>query len=221
MRPVGTMTSLRLTVAASFWRDARIHAWLWHAVWPVLLVVGGCAVQPPVTETPETVWLQHQTNIEQLTRWQVQGRLALRLGDEGWTAGFDWQQQEQVWRIRLSGPFGQGVVELHGDRRGVWLQQAGRAPVFATDPESLLEQETGWRLPVSGLASWLRGLPAPGETGELQWDAQGRLAYLEQGGWQVDYRRYLQVGDYPLPDRLQMKRESMRVKFVLDDWQVQ
>jgi outer membrane lipoprotein LolB len=215
------MTNFCQICESGCWRDSPMSDWLWRAVWPVLLVVAGCAVQPPASEAPEAVWLEHQANIEQLTSWQVQGRLALRVRNEGWTAGFDWQQKEQAWHIRLSGPFGQGVVELHGDTRGVWLQQAGRAPVFATDPESLLEQETGWRLPVSGLAWWLRGIPAAGKTGDFQWDAQGRLAYLQQGGWQVDYRRYLQVGDYPLPDRLQMKRDSMHVKFVLDGWQLQ
>jgi outer membrane lipoprotein LolB len=186
-----------------------------------LLVMAACTVQPPLTDVPDAAWLEHRASLEQLTHWQVQGRLALRVRDEGWTASFDWQQHDLVWRIRLSGPFGQGVVELQGNPSGVWLQQAGRAPVFAVDPESLLEQETGWRLPVSGLASWLRGLPAPGTTGDLKWDTEGHLKYLEQGGWQVNYRRYLQVDPYTLPDRLQMQRESMHVKFVLDGWQVQ
>ena len=120
------MTSFRLTCESGFRRDSMMSRWLWHVVWPVLLVVTGCAVQPPATDAPEAVWLQHQADIEQLKSWQVQGRLALRVRDEGWTAGFDWQQKEQVWRISLSGPFGQGVVQLHGDQRGVWLEQAGR-----------------------------------------------------------------------------------------------
>ena len=188
---------------------------------PVLAVfILGCAAQPPRPgPQAQSAWLQHRATLEALHDWQVQGRVALRTDDEGWSANFDWQQRGSDYRIRLRGPFGQGAVELHGNELGVWLQQAEQLPVFALDAETLLEQQTGWRLPVAGLAAWLRGVPVAGTESELAWDAQGRLQHLAQNGWQIDYQRYLEKNALMLPQKLRLQRDSVRVKFIIDDWQ--
>ncbi len=188
----------------------------------VLLLIAGCATQPPVSEpVSDAVWLMHRARLAALTDWQVRGRVAVRTEDEGWNAHFDWYQQGPEYRIRLRGPFGQGAVELHGDGRGVWLKRADQDPVFALDPEALLEQQTGWRLPVAGLGAWLRGLPVEGnEDGDYQWDAQGRLLQLTQNGWLIQYGRYREEAGLQLPDKLKLERNSVKVRFVIDSWQV-
>jgi len=189
-------------------------------LWSCLLFVTACAVQPPIPEpAAEAAWLLHRSSVEVLTHWQVNGRVAVRAEDDGWNANFDWQQQGDEYRIRLRGPFGQGAVELHGNSEGVWLKRADQPAVFAVDPETLLLRETGWRLPVSGLGSWLRGLPLDGVDSHYQWDEQGRLSHIEQNGWQIDYSRYQQSGAFDLPVRLRLERDSLQVRFVIDGWQ--
>jgi outer membrane lipoprotein LolB len=183
------------------------------------LLLNACASRPPGPEAPESVWLQHRDSVQTLSEWQLLGRVAIRNADEGWNASFDWRQSGQRYRIRLRGPFGQGAVELHGDPGGVWLRRQDQAPVFAHNADDLLARETGWQLPVSGLGDWLRGLPDASLTAELKWDAEGRLRKLLQGGWQIDYRRYRSVGARQLPDRLQLERDDLRVKVVVDSWQ--
>ena len=189
-------------------------------VWLIcLLLLAGCATRPPVSEpVPEAAWLTHRALLEALTDWQVRGRVAVRTGEDGWNAHFDWHQQGQDYLIRLRGPFGQGAVELHGNAMGVWLKQADQTPVFALDPETLLEQQTGWRLPVAGLSSWLRGLPVAGLASDLHWDMHGRLLQLRQDGWLVDYSRYREQGDVALPQKLKLERDMVKVRFVIDDW---
>ena len=191
--------------------------WVWLAG---LFVLSGCATRPPVSPAAsEASWLAHQAALETLTHWQVQGRIAVRAASEGWSANFDWKQQGDDYRIRVRGPFGQGAVELQGNGLGVWLKRADQPPVFALNPEALLEQETGWQLPVAGLSSWLRGLPVPGGQPDIAWDAQGRLLQIEQNGWQIRYSRYLAQGDFQLPEKLRMQRDSLQVKFIIDGWQ--
>ena len=124
------------------------------------------------------------------------------------------------YRIRLRGPFGQGAVELHGGQHGVWLKRADQPAIFAQNPEVLLQQQTGWQLPVTGLSAWLRGLPVGDSDPVVQWDAQGRLLHIGQNGWLIDYQRYLEKGDLSLPKKLRLKRESIQVRFVVDDWQI-
>lgn len=197
--------------------SAAFSRWVWLAGF---LVLGSCATRPPVSPPgSEASWLAHQAELETLTHWRVQGRIAVRTASEGWSANFDWQQGGEEYRIRVRGPFGQGAVELHGDGLGVWLKRADQPPVFAQNPEALLEQETGWQLPVAGLASWLRGLPVPGGQPDIAWDEQGRLLRIEQNGWQISYSRYLAQKEFQLPEKLRMQRDSLQVKFIIDDWQ--
>lgn len=187
----------------------------------LVLLLNACATRPPAPESaPEGVWEQHRDSLRTLTDWQLAGRVAIRNAEEGWSANFDWWQTGQRYRIRLRGPFGQGAVELHGDAQGVWLKRKDQAPVYAHDADALLARETGWQLPVSGLGAWLRGLPdtTPPVT-SLDWDSAGQLTQLQQSGWQIDYRRYRTVGERQLPDKLQLVRDGLRVKVVVDSWQ--
>ena len=187
----------------------------------VVLLLNACATRPPVTaKVPESVWLEHRATLETLTDWQVRGRVAIRSEDDGWNADFDWQQRGESYRIRLRGPFGQGGIELHGDKLGVWLRRQDEAPVYARNVELLLKEETGWRLPVLGLSDWLRGLPADAQPAALDWDQQGRLQSLQQDGWNIAYGRYRTVGERQLPDKLQLLRDRLLVKVVVDEWQV-
>ncbi len=186
-----------------------------------VLLVSACATRPPVTPTvPESVWLEHRATLQTLTDWQARGRVAIRSEDDGWNADFDWQQRGESYRIRLRGPFGQGGIELHGDKLGVWLKRQDKAPVYARNVEHLLREETGWQLPVLGLSDWLRGLPADAQPAALDWDQQGRLQSLQQNGWNIAYGRYRDVGERQLPDKLQLLRDQLQVKVVVDEWQI-
>jgi outer membrane lipoprotein LolB len=185
------------------------------------LLLSACATRPPApTPAPKAAWLQHRASLSSLDHWQVRGRVAIRRGNDGWSAEFDWRQRADSYRIRLWGPFGQGGLEVHGDGKGVWLQRRDAAPVYAHNVDRLLQQETGWQLPVQGLREWLLGLPVSGQPSVMRWDEGGRLYTLNQDGWQIDYRRYRDVGERELPDRLQLQRDSVRVKVVVDKWQI-
>lgn len=186
------------------------------------LVLSACATQAPLRPPPgSAAWETHKATVSGLQRWQARGRIAVRTDEEGWSAGFDWKQVGMDYRIRLRGPFGQGAMELDGSEHGVWLKRAGQPAVFSNSPEVLLEQQSGWRLPVSGLDYWLRGLPDREGEASTQQDTEGRLASLQQHGWQVDYRNYRRYGDYSLPTRLYLQRGEVHVKLLIDEWDLQ
>lgn len=193
----------------------------WLPVLVLLVLAIGCATAPEVVRIgSQADWLLHRDAISTLDRWQVRGRVAVSNDDQGWSAHFDWQQQGESFHIRLRGPFGQGAIELLGDSQGVRLLQADKRTIYAESAEVLLEQHTGWRLPVSSLRFWLLGLPVPGTASSFEVDLQGRLIDLQQYDWDINYNRYQQQEKFFLPVRLKLEDKALKVKFVVDQWQL-
>jgi len=177
-----------------------------------VLSLAGCATTP-VLESSQSAAV--------LDAWQLMGRVSLTRGEEGWHASLNWQQQGDHFYLKISGPLGQGGFQLNGDDRGVVLVDADGKTFAAKDADVLLAQVTDWQLPVMGLRYWIRGLPAPG-AGEAQSskDDSGRLNRLVQSGWTINYNRYQIVDDISLPDKLQLLRDDIAVRIVVDKWEL-
>jgi len=177
-----------------------------------VLSLAGCATTPV---------LESSQSAAALDAWQLMGRVSLTRGEEGWHASLNWQQQGDHFYLKISGPLGQGGFQLNGDDRGVVLVDADGKTFAAKDADVLLAQVTDWQLPVMGLRYWIRGLPAPG-AGEAQSskDDSGRLNRLVQSGWTINYNRYQIVDDISLPDKLQLLRDDIAVRIVVDKWEL-
>ena len=187
--------------------------------WLVCLLLSACATPP---SQPALTPAEQADRLAAVQQWRVLGRVAFKAGDEGGKGVFDWQFQRGSWRLMLRGALGQGAVEIWRDEQGVWLRRAGAAPVFAHDVQGLVARETGWRLPLVGLQHWLLGLPdnAAGPVRAVRRDGAGRLLVLEQGGWQIHYDRWRRYGDWLLPARLRLQREDVRLRLVIDRWEI-
>jgi outer membrane lipoprotein LolB len=177
-----------------------------------VLSLAGCATTP----THEA-----SQSAAALDAWQFMGRVSLTRGEQGWHASLNWQQQGERFFLKISGPLGQGGFQLSGDDRGVVLVDTDGKSFAAEDADVLLAQVAGWQLPVKGLRYWIRGLPAPG-AGDAQTsvDDSGRLSQLLQSGWAINYNRYQMVGDFSLPDKLQLLRDDIAVRIVVDKWEL-
>jgi len=186
----------------------------------VALVLAGCAAQPlPPADDPEQAWADHQGQLQALEQWRIRGRMALSTPDDSWQADLLWSQQQRDFRIQLIAPLGQGSLVLQGSAAGAELRSSAEPePVRAPDAEALLYRATGWRMPVESLRYWVRGLPAPGGAPQVQLDPQGRLQSLRQFGWQVEFRRYRQVGAWALPDKMFLRRNDLRLRLLIRDW---
>lgn len=164
-------------------------------------------------------WRAHKQEIGALDAWQISGKVGIQAPRDSGSGTLFWLQRQDYYDIRLSGPLGRGASRLTGRPGGILLEVAGQGRFEAESPEALLEQQLGWRLPVSHLLWWVRGLPAPGSRSQLTLDGNSHLAQLQQDGWRVEYLRYAEHDGHWLPERLKLYGHDLVVTLVIKDWQ--
>ncbi|PRP69214.1 lipoprotein localization factor LolB [Chromobacterium amazonense] len=144
--------------------------------------------------------------------FSVSGRLSANLDGKGHVANFDWRHQPPRDEVAINSPLGNTVAKVLRDGDGVVLLADGKR-LQAEDVESLTRQVMGWPLPLSNLAWWIRGLPAPNLPSRLDDDGS-----LEQQGWRIQFVRDADV-DSQHPKRVEMQRDGLTVKVVVQSWQ--
>ncbi|MGF6202407.1 lipoprotein insertase outer membrane protein LolB [Pseudomonas laurylsulfatiphila] len=164
-------------------------------------------------------WREHKQQLTGLDGWQIDGKIGIRAPKDSGSGTLFWLQRQDYYDIRLSGPLGRGAARLTGRPGKVSLEVANQGRYDAPNPEVLLEEQLGWKLPVSNLAWWVRGLPSPDSKSRLTLDADSRLANLEQDGWQVEYTDYTQQNGYWLPERIKLHGTDLDVTLVIKTWQ--
>jgi outer membrane lipoprotein LolB len=147
------------------------------------------------------------------------GKLAVRSSDDSWSAGVQWEQIAESFRIRLTDPLGQVLLQLEGDPQRVEMRTAEGEVTEASSPDALIRQQTGWRVPVAGLRYWSLGRPAPQVAVDgYRLDAAGRLAELHQSGWHIRYERYQEFDGIALPTKLTFENPRLAAKLIVRSW---
>ena len=194
---------------------------LWPAVGVLCIGLGGCAAWrgPDAVPDPMQAWKTRQQRVSELGDWTAFGRLALRAENDAWNVTMHWRQQGERYQIRLSGPLGQGAMELSGDESHVTLRTSSNEVRSAPDPESLLYDTVGWRVPLRGLQYWIRGLTQDAEAVSLlNLDQAGRLQRFSEGGWRVQYSRYAPVEGVELPTKVSLENPKISARIVVKRW---
>lgn len=174
----------------------------------LLLLVSGCSITP---QAPEP--MPHTKGNAAITTWQLSGKLGLRSEGQAHSGYLNWQQCGDKYRIRVSGPLGQGAASLTGNSHQATLRSRN-TEISANNPERLLKQQLGWSIPVTELLYWVRGIPAPKQNYQLI-DTQ-----LLQAGWQLNYQRWQQVDQYQLPAKMTATHPRAKVTLIIKDWQL-
>ena len=136
-----------------------------HAlVFSLLTLLAGCAGltsrESVEGQGDAKLWQAHKAQVAALDGWQISGKVGIRAPRDSGSGTLFWLQRQDYFDIRLSGPLGRGAARLTGREGNVLLEVANQGRYEAESPEALLEEQLGWRLPVSHLFWWVRGLPA-------------------------------------------------------------
>lgn len=167
-----------------------------------LLLLAACA-------TPEFLFPAADAEFE------LSGRIAVRYRDDAGSGNISWRHGARADEMLLTSPLGQGLARIVRSGDEVVLTTQDGREFKAADAESLTEQVLGFRLPLLGLADWVRGRPAPGPAPTQQRaDAAGRLAELEQAGWRIEYQEYAGA----LPSRLRLSFPGVELRLAISEW---
>lgn len=176
-------------------------------------MLAACVTTPPAPKAPQ-VWEQRLPALQQASAWDLAGRAAVAIGTQGWQAGLNWRQRGQSSEVHISGPLGVGASALRLTPAGLSLD--GAPP--GSDALTQLQDRLGFDLPLRDMRYWLLGVPAPEEAFVLVRNAEDRVQHLEQAGWRIDIDRYLpNTGDW-LPGHLTLNHGDVRVRIVVDRW---
>lgn len=192
-------------------------------IWSISITLAGCAhLQKPSAppSQPAKSWPSRQNQLAQQKNWNIKGSIGVRTADKGTSASFNWRQQQHAYFIELFGPLGINRAMLTGTGNQVTLQTADKKTYVAKDSEALLRERYGWYLPVNNLYYWVRGLPAPHSSADVQLDANKRLATLHQQGWQIRYNSYTNTNGLELPEKMTLDRGKLHIRMVIRQWQL-
>jgi len=186
--------------------------------------MSGCTsvpVEAPV-ENSQLTWQSRQPELAAIKVWRLSGRVAISQAGEAWNLNMDWQQDGDDYQIQLYGPFGAGRVKLVGNAYGVLLHDSNDQTFYADKAQTLLYEHTGVTMPVEGIRYWIVGLTSPTQTTQPKLDPQGRLAYLEDEQWQVNFKRYTDVSGMQLPFKVFIVKpeNDIDVRLVVDSWKL-
>jgi len=150
-------------------------------------------------------------------QWSLSGRIAVSNAGKGGSGRIEWSQRGASYQVALSAPVTRQSWRLSGGADGARLEGLDGGPREGADAAELLFQATGWDIPVAALSHWLRGLPAgTGRDARIVPGPDGRPQSIAQGGWTIAYE-WPASGD--LPSRLDARRDSARVRLIVDQWQ--
>jgi outer membrane lipoprotein LolB len=167
----------------------------------MLLLAGGCA--------------QLQTRLPHDVEFDMSGRLAARYGSEAFTGNIAWRHAKSADEMLITSSLGAGVARIVRDGESVVLTTAEPREYKARDAEALTQEVLGFRLPLSGLADWVRGRPSDEAAAKVERDEQGRLRALEERGWKIEYQEY----EGKLPSRMRLTYPDIELRLAISKWE--
>jgi outer membrane lipoprotein LolB len=166
----------------------------------VLLLLGACA--------------QLETRAPLDVEFDLSGRLAARYGNDAFSGNIAWRHARSADELLITSALGAGVARILRQGDSVILTTAEPREYRAADAEALTEEVLGFRVPLAGLADWVRGRPSTEAAASAEYAPDGRLVSLQQHGWNVEYLEYQDKR----PTRLRLTYPGIELRLAISQW---
>lgn len=189
----------------------------------IIFFLVSCATQPalppPATPVTKSLWETHYKQLNAIKSWHMNGRIAVITATENWTANVHWQQRASTYQLIFKAPLGQSTMSLEGNQYRVVMRTTDGEEIEENNPDVLIAKVMDLHIPVTGLYFWIRGVPAPRPVAkQYRLDEAGYLYSLQQDGWKIAYKRYVDVAGISLPDKIFLENKHFRVKIAVSRW---
>lgn len=189
----------------------------------IALTLAACSNNLPIKHTAaeKTAWLVHKNSLKHIQGWQFSGRFGAKTDTENWTGSIAWSQEKQQYKISIAGPLSSGSLLLEGEENFAQLQLTDDQSFTDSDPQTLLQNHTGLKLPIHELRYWLLGLPDPqNKTNSIELNEKGQISKLTQNNWEINFKRYTTVDNFQLPDKIFLVNHEINVRLIIQKWQI-
>ena len=166
----------------------------------------------------EQAYQQRQQHLVELDRWRLAGKLAASDGKEGGSGSFSWENHAAETRMSFRGALGKGAWELEAKDGQAVLRFADGREYFAGTISQLVTAHMRAKVPVDALSWWVLGLARPNDWEQRELDAEGRITFLRQFGWEVNFSGYRLQQDIWLPGKLVARNKQHSVKLAISTW---
>ncbi len=176
----------------------------------VCFVLAACATSPVLVSSPRTL------NSAVMSRFELDGRLAIRSAHEAGQVHVHWLHDGQHDELTVSSPLGQteGVLIREGETVR-WVDDTGHSHP-ASSMDALSVQWLGWKLPLQSLHYWVAGAAQPDIPFQVRW--HNNELELQQAGWSVHFVRWQDWAGHSLPGRLDFAGEGVSGRLLVSDW---
>jgi outer membrane lipoprotein LolB len=157
------------------------------------------------------------TSSANIEAFSLNGRVAVKLDDRGYSANLLWQHANTHDSIRLLSLVGLVVAEIEADAAGATLITGDKKVYRSDNVQQLTREVLGWDLPLAGLQHWVLGRADPANPVQTEErDVRNRLRKLTQNDWRIAYLGY--AGDSALPARMALVYDRLSLRLVIDRW---
>ncbi|GAB6047884.1 lipoprotein insertase outer membrane protein LolB [Methyloparacoccus murrellii] len=175
------------------------------------LGLGGCTTVSTVSEPvvlPDTPVA--------IRAWSMDGRIGVQSAGKAWQANLYWEHDPAQDRLRLSGPFSQGLVSIVVQKDLIYINEGGGVTALSRDPDAMLRQRLGFAVPLSSLRYWMLGVPDPGASAQRSADAGA--GSFRQAGWHIVPDQLASIDGWMLPQKLTVQGAGVKLKILADTW---
>lgn len=180
--------------------------------------LSGCSLLQPHSDKPLPEF-QQQAQLAQLQHWQIKGKLAIRqVNQQPVALDMHWHQQGDQFHITFTKLF-KTVLEVKQDQFGAWLRDPDGKEHRAADAQLLIQNLTGWVLPLNHMQQWIKGVPLDASA---QYNAIGDVISIEsqlhQQPWSIKISDHTQAQGLTLPSSLTLKNQGNFLKLKIYEW---
>ncbi|GLX79961.1 hypothetical protein tinsulaeT_33010 [Thalassotalea insulae] len=197
-------------------------------LWPfiLLITITACSSLKQPSPLPVDMQLtkaQRQQQLNNISQWQVTGKLAFITPEKRESANLFWQlnQKQKSQQLTLTSYLGINVLSLSSNNDYHTVEVDGEQ-YQGNDLEQLIYQLTQLNLPTQAMQYWLKGLTWS-EQDQISYDANTGLptqllSYYNGRHWQISFDNYQLYYQLPMARKITIRQGQLTIKLLINQW---